>query len=43
MHFKLSNILVSFQGYINNILTRILDIFLIVYLENILNYIKDFS
>ncbi len=31
----------SFQGYINKILTKKLNIFVIVYLDNILIYIKD--
>ena len=39
--FGLSNVLAIFQGYINKILTEKLDIFVIVYLDNILIYIKD--
>ena len=31
----------TFQGYINKILVEKLDIFIIVYLNNILIYIKD--
>ena len=41
MAFKLSNALASFQGYINKILAKKLDIFVIVYLHNIVIYIKD--
>ena len=33
--------MVSFQGYINKILAEKLDVFVIVYLENILIYIED--
>ena len=41
MFFKLSNIPASFQGYLNKILAKKLDVFVIVYLDNILIYIKD--
>ena len=41
MLFGLSNALASFQGYINKILAKKLDIFIIVYLNNILIYTKD--
>ena len=41
MLFGLSNALASFQGYINNILAKKLDVFVIVYLDNILIYTKD--
>ena len=41
MHFGLSNALVSFQGHINKILAKKLDVFLIVYLDDILIYTKD--
>lgn len=41
--FGLSNVPTSFQGYINKILTKKLDIFVIVYLDNILIYTKDFG
>ena len=43
MFFDLSNILAIFQGYINKILTKKLDIFIIVYLDNILIYTKNFE
>ena len=41
MPFGLSNAPASFQGYINKILAEKLDIFVIVYLDNIFIYIKD--
>ncbi len=41
MPFGLSNTLASFQGYINKILTEKLDIFVRVYLDDILIYTKD--
>ena len=41
MLFRLSNPPVSFQGYINKILAKKLDDFIIVYLDNILIYTKD--
>ena len=41
MPFGLSNTLATFQGYINKILAENLDVFVIVYLDNILIYIKD--
>ena len=41
MHFGLSNAPVSFQGYINKILAKKLDVFVIVYLNDILIYTKD--
>ena len=41
MLFKLSNTPTSFQGYINKFLNKKLNIFLIVYLDNILIYIID--
>ena len=41
MLFGLSNALISFQGYINKILAKKLNIFIIIYLNDILIYIKD--
>ena len=41
MFFGLFNIPTMFQGYINKILAKKLDIFVIVYLDNILIYTKD--
>ena len=41
MSFGLSNAPASFQGYINKILAEKLDIFVIVYLNNILIYIEE--
>ena len=41
MPFALSKALVTFQGYINKILAKKLDIFVIVYLDDILIYIED--
>ena len=41
MPFGLFNVLTSFQGYINKILAKKLNVFIIVYLDNILIYIKD--
>ena len=38
MPFGLSNFLSSFQEYINKIITEKLDIFVIVYLDDILVY-----
>ena len=41
MPFGLSNAPVTFQGYVNKILAEKLDIFVIVYLDDILIYTKD--
>ncbi len=41
MPFGLSNAPVNFQGYVNKILAEKLDIFVIVYGDNILIYTKD--
>lgn len=41
MSFGLSNISTSFQGYINKIWAKMLDIFVIIYLDDILIYTKD--
>ena len=43
MLFGLSNALASFHGYINKILAKKLDIFVIFYLDNILIYTEDES
>ena len=39
--FELSNALASFQGYINKILAKKLNVFVIVYLDDIPIYIED--
>ncbi len=39
--FSLSNAPASFQGYINKILTEKIDIFVVVYLDDILIYTED--
>ena len=41
MPFELSNAVASFQGYINKIRAKKFNIFAIVYLDDILFYIKD--
>ena len=41
MLFGLTNTLASFQRYINKIFAKKVDIFVIVYLDNILIYIDD--
>ena len=41
MLFGLSNTPATFQGYINKILAEKLDIFIVVYLDDILIYTKD--
>ena len=41
MPFGLSNVPASFQGYINKILAKKLDIFVIVYLDDIFIYTKN--
>ena len=43
MPFGLSNAQASFCNYINKILAQKLDVFVIVYLDDILIYIKDAS
>lgn len=41
MPFSLANTPASFQGYINKILAENLDVFVIIYLDDILIYIKN--
>ncbi len=41
MSFGLLNTSANFQGYINKILIEKLDIFVIIYLNNILIYTED--
>ena len=41
MPFGLTNVPASFQGYINKIFAEKLDIFVIVYLDNIFIYTDD--
>ena len=41
--FRLSNILASFQDYINKILAKKYNIFIIIYLNNISIYINNLS
>ena len=41
--FGLTNALGSFQGYINKILAKKLDIFVIVYLDNYLIFLLDLT
>ena len=41
MSFELFNAPVSFQGYMNKILAKNLNVFVIVYLDNILIYTED--
>lgn len=43
MFFDLSNIPISFQSYINKILVKKFNIFMIIYLNNILIYIDNIS
>ena len=41
MHFGFSNAPAIYQGYVNKILVEKLDIFIIIYLDDILIYIED--
>ena len=43
MLFGLSNASATFQGYVNKILAEKLDVFIIVYLDDILIYTEDLS
>ena len=43
MFFRFFNISVNFQSYINKILAKKLNIFIIIYLNNILIIIKNLS
>ena len=43
MPFGLSNAPAIFQRYVNKVLAEKLDIFVIVYLDNILIYTKDWG
>lgn len=43
MSLGLFNAPTSFQDYINKLFAKKLDIFIIMYLDNILIYIKDLS
>ena len=43
MFFELSNALASFQGYINKILAKKLDIYIIVSFDDIFIYSEDLS
>ncbi len=41
MSFRLINVLITFQVYINQILTELVDVFYIVYLNDILIYFSS--
>ena len=43
MLFQLSNALISFQIYINKILAKKLNIFVIIYLDDIFIYTKNLN
>ena len=39
--FRLTNRLVTFQGYINRVLSGLVDVFCVVYFDNILIFFKN--
>ena len=41
--FGLTNALATFQAYINNVLRKYLNVFVVVYLNNILVYSKTYE
>ena len=41
MSFGLSNALATFQGYVNKTLAEKLDMFVIIYMDDILNFTED--
>ena len=43
MLFRLTNIPVLFQRFINKVLGELLDIFIIIYLDNILIFLENFK
>jgi hypothetical protein len=43
MPFGLTNALATFQAYINNVLRKYLDVFVVVYLDDILVYSKTYE
>jgi hypothetical protein len=43
MLFRLTNAPTTFQAYINNILRKYLDVFVVVYLDDILVYSKIYD